>query len=377
MKNKICIIIFIILIFGITVLSFTTKTKAFSESENRFLEQKPELTVKSLFSGTYSTEYESYITDQFVLRDTWISMKTNTERLLLKQESNGVYFGKDGYLIEKHDASEFKTKQKEKNVKSVAAFAKKMKKRFDQKHLQFLFVPTASEILEDKLPKFAAPYNQSILLKELTKKIGSKYVVNIENTLKKARDEYIYYRTDHHWTMKGAYLSYRKWAKQVGFEPKEESDFDINMVSNSFLGTLSSKVNMKLKADEMYTYDLKEALTYKVTYDASNDVRDSLYDKSALKEKDKYKLYLGGNYGLVEIETNLNTGRKLLVLKDSFAHSFVPFASNHFDTTYMVDLRYFNMGITDFIDQFGITDVLVLYNTVNLVTDLNVWKIER
>ncbi|MEG2441110.1 MAG: DHHW family protein [Acetivibrio sp.] len=374
MRKKIRIILFIGLIFGGMLCNFFTKEKTFSEAENRFLAEKPVLTKENVLSGKFSEDYETYITDQFSYRDSWIRMKTLTERALLKQESNGVYFCKDGYLMEKQDTKVFESKQAKKNKKSVISFGNKMKKKFDKEHLKFIFVPTASEILQDKLPPFASPYPQKKLLKELKEKIGNDYVVDVNAELLKHKEEDVFYRTDHHWTAMGAYYAYALWAEEAGLSPLLQSEFEIEKASDTFLGTISSKVNMKLKPDEIFLYHKKNAPKYKVTYDMGTEVRDTLYDRKALEEKDKYKVYLGGNYGMVEIDTGLHTGRKLLVVKDSFAHSFVPLACNQFDTTYMIDLRYFNVGIEKFLEAYEVTDILVLYNTVNLVTDKNIWK---
>lgn len=118
-------------------------------------------------------------------------------------------------------------------------------------------------------------------------------------------------------------------------------------------------------------------MTYTLTYDRSDDVRDSLYDYAKLEGKDKYAVYLGGNYGEVDIRTNLTNGKTLLVIKDSFAHSFVPLAVNHYERVLMVDLRYFNMPIEAYVEENGVTDVLVLYNLANLATDKNLGKIVR
>ena len=116
---------------------------------------------------------------------------------------------------------------------------------------------------------------------------------------------------------------------------------------------------------------------YQVSYDGLPKVYDSLYNLKALEGKDKYAVYLDGNHGLTVInrESAEPAGRCLLIVKDSFAHSFVPFAANHFDTVYMVDLRYFNMGIDGFMEENGVTDLLVLYQIPGFSTETTVSKL--
>ena len=106
-------------------------------------------------------------------------------------------------------------------------------------------------------------------------------------------------------------------------------------------------------------------------------MRDTLYDRTALEGKDKYAVYLGGNYGEVDIRTNLSNGKTLLVIKDSFAHSFVPLAVNHYERVLMVDLRYFHAALGEYIKENQVTDILVLYNLANLATDRNLGKLTR
>ena len=96
----------------------------------------------------------------------------------------------------------------------------------------------------------------------------------------------------------------------------------------------------------------------------------------ALNTRDKYRVFLDGNHGRTKIENPAQySGRKLLLIKDSYAHSFTPFAALHFDETYMVDLRYFNGKVSNFIEEQGITDVLVLYQIPGFIKDVNVSKL--
>jgi hypothetical protein len=104
---------------------------------------------------------------------------------------------------------------------------------------------------------------------------------------------------------------------------------------------------------------------------ADGEPLDGFYDEDKLLEKDKYTYFLGGNYGEVVIETGKNTSRRLLVIKDSFANCFVPFLADDYDAIYMVDLRYYNQNMQGYLNDNGITDVLMLYCVSNFITDKN------
>ena len=360
--NKIFFYIFGLMWSGFILWNLVTPQKVFSENENRYLAEIPKFTYEKLINGEYMNGMDEYINDQFIFRDRWISIKTMAERAMLKQDINSVYFAKDDYLIEKHGNDEVSEEQAIKNRERLIEFVKKYTEKLGNDRVNVMLVPTASEILIDKLPPFATGYNQNA--------IPHGTFIDIRDMFMKHKDEYIYYRTDHHWTALGAFYAYEKWAKDAGFTPLSKEEFDITLASDEFYGTLHSKVNTNIKPDDIYLYHIKEDMDYQLLYNLT-DEKSTLYDLSKLEGKDKYSVYMGGNNAVVEVGTNNNNGRRLLVIKDSFAHSFVPFAVNHFEKTYMIDFRYFNGGIEAYMEENEITDVLVLYNTMSFIKDKN------
>lgn len=372
--NKLFFYMFTLIWSGFILWNLVIPAKGFSENENRYLAKIPEFTYKSFINGEYMNEMDEYINDQFIIRDTWIRIKTMAERAMHKQDINSVYFAKDGYLIEKHDSNEVSEEQAVKNRERLIEFINKYANKLGVDRIKVMLVPTASEILADKLPPFATGYDQDAYMDKVMDSILKGTFIDIRELLTKHKDEYIYYRTDHHWSALGAYYAYEAWAKEAGFIPLSAEEFDITIGSNEFLGTLHSKVNINIKPDDIYLYKMKEDMDYQLLYNLS-DKSDTLYDLSKLDGKDKYSVYMGGNNAVLEVQTNNNNGRRLLVIKDSFAHSFVPFAVNHYEKTFMVDFRYFNGGIEDYMEENEITDVLVLYNTMNFVKDKNTNKL--
>lgn len=368
--NKIFFYIFALLWSGLIICNLAKPEKRFSENENRFLAEFPKYTNEKLLNGEFMNGLDEYINDQFVFRDHWISLKTMAERAMLKPDINSVYFAKDDYLIEKHDKSDVSEEQAEKNKERLIEFVKKYVEKLGEDHVNVMLVPTASEILKDKLPPFATGYDQDAYINEVIEALPEGTFIDIRNNFNQHKDEYIYYRTDHHWTALGAFYAYEQWAREAGFTPLSKEQFDITLGSDQFYGTLHSKVNVNVKPDEIYLYQIKKDMNYQLLYNLK-DQTDSLYDLSKLEGKDKYSVYMGGNNALVEVKTNNMNGRRLLVIKDSYAHSFVPFAVNHYEETYMIDFRYFNMGVEQFVEENRITDVLVLYNTMNFVQDKN------
>ena len=113
------------------------------------------------------SEYETYITDQFFLRDEWIKLKTLTEIALNKQDINGVYMGKDGYLIERHEDSEIDFEMLAKSKDYLVQFVERYSKRLGADKVKVMLVPTASEVLLDKLPPFAQGFDQNGMIDEV------------------------------------------------------------------------------------------------------------------------------------------------------------------------------------------------------------------
>ena len=372
--------IFLVLVFGITIAGFFVPVKARSESENRAFAQRPKFSFESLFAKEdkekFTTKYEAYLTDQFIGRDTWISVKTRTELLLGKTDINGVYFADDDYLVTRTDAGSIDTEQEEKNISRLDAFVKKYSEVLGDTNVYAMLVPTAADILADKLPPFTSEYDQEALLNRVAGLLGDNFI-DTRDELTRHKEEYLYYKTDHHWTALGAYYAYRAWAQAKGNPVREQEDYKISTGSEEFFGTLYSKVNIRMPADTVLLYD--DGRSYRVEYDMDGKPYNSMFSMERLSEKDKYMVYLDGNHAFTQIQQQgqNRTGKKLLVIKDSYAHTFVPFLAQDYDEVIMVDFRYNKMPVSTIIENYGITDILVLYNATNFVQDDNLYQLER
>ena len=107
---------------------------------------------------------------------------------------------------------------------------------------------------------------------------------------------------------------------------------------------------------------------FKMTVDMAEKF-NGLYNDEYLSQKDKYSYYLDGNHGLTEIASNSEGKGTLLIIKDSYSHCFAPMTLGNYEKVYLVDFRYFNMPVSQFIMQNRVTDILVLYNAVTFATD--------
>lgn len=366
-KNKVMISIFLIFIFGLSIANVVDKDREISETENRPLQQFPQFSFESLLSGSYTQKFDKYMTDQFVMKDEWVGLKSDMERLLQKGENNGVYFGKDGYLLEvfKQEGSYF-----EKNLQAINIFHDKM----PNLNTTALLVPTAVKIYEDKLPLFAPTFDQARML-EIAKNELTIDFIDAYNVLNEHRNEYIYYKTDHHWTTLGAYYVYQQLMNEWGMTPY--LDYRVETVSTEFYGTYYSKANNHhLKPDAIQLYIPNDEVEFSVTWDTQNEVLDGLYNYDYLNQKDKYSMFINGNHPLTIVKSSIKNGKKLIVFKDSYAHNFIPFLAMNFEEIHLIDLRYFNMNPYEYIREHDFDRALFLYNLSTFGTDSTFVKLK-
>lgn len=368
-RSKVTVTIFLLILSGMSVFGFAAGDERYSEKENRYLAIKPDLDRGNLLNGKYQEDYETYLADKTIFRNKWIELKTYIKLASLKKDVNGVYFGKDNYLIERQDTDKFETENADKNCKYLEEFVNNYKINTD---ISIMLVPNTSEILKKKLPKYAYNFNETRYINDIYKEIGEDNTVDVNEILKAHKDEYLYYKTDHHWTTLGAYYAFTEYADKTGINIEK---YTTKLVTDKFYGTMSSKANLEIEADKVYIYEPDKEEEVSVRYNNSTELKDSLYEMSALDKKDKYSIFLGGNNPLVQITTNAENDRKVLVIKDSFAHCFIPFMISGFSKIDVVDLRYYNESIRKMIEEGGYTDILVLYNVGNFVEDKNIYKL--
>lgn len=359
-------VIFILFIGIFVGANLITKDKTYSETENRILATKPNFTIDRLLEGRFTSKFEDYVVDQFIGRDFFTNIKMSVDKLLGRNQANGVFLGQDGYLIE-----DFTTPNEEavnQNLQAIDNFSKRYK---DVKQYM-LISPTSVGILKDKLPYSAPVIDQESYLKSYKEKLPSsiKFVDTYE-TLNNHKDEYIFYKTDHHWTSLGAFYSYEKLAEDMGLKKKPDDYYNVQLVSNDFFGALSSKSGYDVKeGDKVQVYiPAKNEEYIVVNYVEEQEKSASLYSSEALEKKDNYEVFLKGNHPLVKIKTSAKNDKTLLIFKDSYANSFIPFLTNDFSKIIVVDPRYYYEDIDKLMEQENVNEVLYLYNANTFFSD--------
>lgn len=358
--NRMMGFVFMLVIMGVFCLNVIVPDKSFSPQENRSLQQFPKPSLGEYFEGRLETKLDKYASDQFIFRNAFIKLKASADLTAGMIYSNGVWKCGDSYLMENATVP-----TKDRMEKTKAALT-----QFRAKHpkmkMYFLLAPNSVNIMKKELPKSAQVENQNLYMDEMFEATASSGYVNIDlrDTFNGMKDDIqLYYRTDHHWTSDGAYEAYKFAGTKMGFSPLE---YDLLTVSNDFEGTLTSKSGfVGGKADAIKIAAPKDKTQYKnsvIYYEDSKEKTSEFYKFENLKKKDEYTVFGGSNHPMYTIKTPLKENRRLLLVKDSYANSMIPFLAQHYREIVVVDPRYYFENIEELMQLESINECMFLYN---------------
>ena len=364
-------IVFLAFIFAFFILNTALPDREFSEQENRSLQQRPAFSFDELFSGQYTKDFEAYTTDQFTLRDEWITLKAASELALGKRQNNGMFLCDGGTIIEPYEAPE--DGKLEANMEAL----NKLVANTDA-DVYFALIPGKSDIWAHMLPQ-NAPRDSEKAAIDYCYSLSDAVNVDIYGKLEEHSSEYIYYRTDHHWTTLGAYYGFSALAESMGLDCPDISEYSgRETVSEEFYGTSWSSSGFSwVEPDSMEIFVTEPEGLEITNYPQGSPVEGQLYDWSRLEVKDKYTFFYGGNTPLLEIETGVEDAPSLLILRDSYMDSLSPFLLESYSRIHILDLRYYRASLSDYIAQNGFDDVLVCYSIDNFSTDSNIFLLGR
>lgn len=367
MRNRVTAIAFIIFILFFGIGFWVLPDREFSDMENRNLALFPEFTVKSLLEGEFTSDFEEYMSDQMIFKDMLVQYKVDTVKRMGQKLINGVFFGEDGYLIQQYSQP---AEQLDKNVAAVKSFAMNT-----ELPVTFLAVPNASDIYPEKLPALTTCYSQAEVIAGMEESLADVLTfVDAAGTLLKHKEEGLYFKTDHHWNMLGAYYGYEALCEALDIEAEPLSVYEETEGSRMFYGSLYSKApSVDLMPDTLTMYENPEG-NYTVHYVQEGETSGDLFVRENLTVKDKYTVFLGGNHPYITIDSNAGRDENVLVLKDSYAHDMLPFLADSFAHLYVLDLRYFHNDLAQFIEENRIDRIIFIHNVDFISTDVNfIW----
>lgn len=368
-QEKLVGIIFILTLSLFLIINVIVPDREKSVQENRMLVTKPKFRLSSLISGDYDEKFEAYMDDQFVGRDMWRKLKVTVDRIGGSRLENGVYIGTNGQLLEQIEVAD--ENHLAANIKAIKSFSESQSKI----PVRMMLVPDAANVLNHSLPALAKPEDQTQMFSMVRKDLGDSVEwIDVSTELNKHKTEKIYYKTDHHWTTLGAFYAFQAAAPSLGIEGDLSGKYVSYAVSDSFNGMLASKSGVNLGEKEQIDIYVptEEDTDLIVDYVDEGKRSTSLYDSSKLKEKDQYTVFLGGNSSLLDIRTVSTSTKRLLLVKDSFANSFIPFLTPYYREIVVVDPRYYSGTINDLMDSYRISEVLFLYSGNTFFKDNNI-----
>lgn len=368
-QEKLVGIIFILTLFLFLIINVIVPDREKSVQENRMLATKPKFRLSSLISGDYDEKFEAYMDDQFVGRDMWRKLKVTVDRIGGSRLENGVYIGTNGQLLEQIEVAD--ENHLAANIKAIKSFSESQSKI----PVRMMLVPDAANVLNHSLPSLAKPEDQTQMFSMVRKDLGDSVEwIDVSTELNKHKTEKIYYKTDHHWTTLGAFYAFQAAAPSLGIDGDLSGKYVSYTVSDSFNGMLASKSGVNLGEKEQIDIYVptEEDTDLIIDYVDEGKRSTSLYDSSKLKEKDQYTVFLGGNSSLLDIRTVSTSTKRLLLVKDSFANSFIPFLTPYYREIVVVDPRYYSGTINDLMDSYRISEVLFLYSGNTFFKDNNI-----
>ncbi len=381
-------------IFAFAIMFWIIPDSLKSESENRELQQAPVFNLNTLISGEFTEQFAVYMADQFPARDFFVGIKGLSETVQLKSQNNDTFVTADGYLIDRDDyfhvpkpaEGEVDTRitaaNINKNIRYVASFDKMM----NDAGVDFVaaFVGRKQDVLTDKLPAtYGSAYSDEVWnhIADTAEKRGLEYL-DLRAYLKDLENDGLYYRTDHHWTTEGAYEAYVKIMESFGETPYSREDFTVESATNEFFGTTYQAAGIKWVSGDTINYwryegdeelvmsildapDKEGNRNYEgyegVTYEGDYATFSGVYVRDYLSVTDKYASFIGGNNSYTEIRLPGADRETMVIAKDSFAHSLVPFLARHYDLV-IVDFRSFPFSVAKLCEQVGADKALVLCN---------------
>ncbi|MBR1470494.1 MAG: hypothetical protein IJ600_02480 [Lachnospiraceae bacterium] len=404
MTERVSAYLIALMILCFSIAFFLTKKQDFSESENRTLAKLPQITWEKIRNGSVTEALGTYAADHFPMRNEFLSIITEAERLSGRKEINGVYLAQDGSLIEVYDAPQNTDKQ-------IAQFSK-LAENTEHAHCSLMLVPTAVSVYRDALPQYApdadallrsdrqtlvaeqgaARPTQLQTIQQIYAAMPEKMqTIDVYGALRAdvqwtaeamggAEDgqgvppsRRLFYRTDHHWTVYGAYIGYQAWCEARGITPLPLTDYVTETVSEDFRGTIYSKLNDPYFGADTIISCRHPDWRLQVLYPDTGEVTDSPYNPEYLTQKDQYSYFLNNIHPMVIITNDAVESGAVAVVKDSYANCFVPFLLNHYHTVYVFDTRYYKGGPSKFINEHPeITEVLVLYNMNTIDSDTGI-----
>lgn len=363
-KINLTIIIFSLIILFFSLGTLFSPKKEFNETENKLLAVKDKSFISNFIDKDGAKTYDRYINDHLIARTSLAAAKYEVLRDAGIKEINGVVKIHDK-LIELFRVDDYSITNK--NLEQII----RLSQLNENKSIYFMLSPTSQVNFSSEIPIYLNPSSQKQYIKYCYDYVGDYNIsaIDILSEITSAKNEYVYYRTDNRWTSYGAYLAYSALGSRMNFSPLGLSNFSIENATYTFKGNLYSKtLDKSITADTMkyyYTNSSQPTTTVKVYNDKGMKEYNDIFLRKYLDEKDKYKSFAGENSYKVEIQTDIDSNKSLLIIKDSYADSMLQFFIHHYKYITVIDPFKTDFKIEDMVSIIKYNDIIYIGNVLD------------
>lgn len=341
----------------------TSDPKTENDPQSTSETQKPEEEEKSDPSGQDTDHAQAQSTGKEVEAEPTeepYPVIESKKKIKLYESTGTVVVGDTGYELYNYVES-----SASRYAKAINKFTKSVGKGVD---VYEMIIPTSVGITfpDNKVGKInSSPQKESI--EKIEKKLsGREKFIPLYDTMMRHRDEYIYFRTDHHWTQLGAYYAYTAFCAEKGIEAHGLSEYE-KTVSKDYLGSIyvDADKNPDLRKDDVEMYHPVSKHLRMQYKNAENRYKDGevISDPTNYGISAKYMAFIGGDNPYTMILNNeKQDGSSCIVVKESFGNALVPFLADHYERVYVIDYRYWNGKLADFVKKKRAKEVLVVNN---------------
>lgn len=330
--------------------------------------------ARQLVRGELSSNVDTFLEDHFPARSFFIALNSYTSRLAGRNAVQSVVAGRQGRLYDAAQSVDYS--MVEANLNKLDTFAAD-----NGLDTELIIVPSAAVSVTDELPLIHPVYKDAAVV-EYAAEHSSAKVLDVAAIYKEAEAKgevdsvsKLYYLTDHHWTMEGAYVCYERLCESLGVTPVDKSAFTVD--GYEFYGSFYRKAGLWLtKPDTLEVWRCDTLANAKVTIGSGDAaaMHTGVYDESKLVKSniDKYAAYLYSNNGVTVVENSEGNGEAIMLVKDSFGNSIAPLLAMNYSTVIMVDTRYFTTALPDpssLVEQYGVKKLVVVFGTDSMVTE--------
>lgn len=407
----IAIALFVIPLYVFGVYSLCDVDATVSEVEKRTLKTKPAFSVSTLFDGSYTKNFEEYYADTFPFRDFFLGVNNFFESIFTKlsgsdgvvlvgKEGDGGFEGEalndepttqppavekdtevsteptthsnepvktSGYIVLQGDRAMEMYAANKKQITGYANSINRLADKLPNSKVYCMLVPTSIEFYgpeEYNTANHSQEYGIQMAYDMMSDKVTC---VDAYSKIKAHINDYLYFRTDHHWTARGAYYGYQALGEVAGFTPKPLNSYKSGKI-DGFVGTMYGFTNaeiLKQNPDYVeYFWPQTEATGQYYSDATMSDGKPLNIITPEVSNSNKYLTFIQGDNPLVKIDTQNKNGRSILVIKESYGNALVPFLVDSYETIYVVDPRKIDMNVADFVNAHGIKEVLAINYTL-------------